>query len=456
MLTALLVLSAGALTGPVYAVSESVAVGDEVFLRGNYVEIGLRAKGTFGTNAAAPAGWHPRSGGGLGMGFVSNPQKDGWTIFDGDFFTPGSPTEDFAVEVDGVSQMNDTAGGTAVPGSLGTPFSTTLGEDNAVAVIWTGASHSGNLGIVRTFSVTENGLFIRMDTTLTNNTDSTMTDVYWSHGVDPDNDVTVGAGHSTTNTIDAQPAGFPGGSGIAATVSGTQEATGGANPDGSSLILHANDARARVAFGSWGIKDASDRWDGAGLTNAVGATNFQDDKVYLTFKFDTLGAGNSVSFTYFYGLADPTDSDSDGDGIIDVEDNCPFDPNPGQEDTDGDGIGDVCDPGTCGDIQCTILGTDANETLIGTIGDDVICGLGGNDRLYGSSGTDILCGGDGNDKLYGGGGSDWLQGGADNDKLYGGSSDDLLEGGDGDDRHYGGNGEDTCIDDDAGDSFSSC
>jgi Ca2+-binding RTX toxin-like protein len=118
--------------------------------------------------------------------------------------------------------------------------------------------------------------------------------------------------------------------------------------------------------------------------------------------------------------------------------------------------GDMIGIDTCGDIQCTILGTDANETLIGTIGDDVICGLGGNDRLYGSSGTDILCGGDGNDKLYGNSGSDWLQGDAGNDKLYGGSSDDLLEGGDGDDRHYGGNGEDTCIDDDAGDSFSSC
>ena len=36
--------------------------------------------------------------------------------------------------------------------------------------------------------------------------------------------------------------------------------------------------------------------------------------------------------------------DSDGDGIVDANDNCPSNANPGQENEDGDKFGDVCDP----------------------------------------------------------------------------------------------------------------
>jgi hypothetical protein len=40
----------------------------------------------------------------------------------------------------------------------------------------------------------------------------------------------------------------------------------------------------------------------------------------------------------------PPPLDTDGDGVPDGSDNCPFVPNPNQQDSDGDGIGDACEP----------------------------------------------------------------------------------------------------------------
>lgn len=43
-------------------------------------------------------------------------------------------------------------------------------------------------------------------------------------------------------------------------------------------------------------------------------------------------------------VTDPSQPDTDGDGVCDVLDNCPLVTNPAQADPDGDGLGSVCDP----------------------------------------------------------------------------------------------------------------
>ena len=60
-------------------------------------------------------------------------------------------------------------------------------------------------------------------------------------------------------------------------------------------------------------------------------------------------------------LGDVCDPDEDNDGVDDVDDNCPFDDNPDQTDLDEDGIGDVCDDSVIVFIRGEVNGDDVPE-----------------------------------------------------------------------------------------------
>ncbi len=111
---------------------------------------------------------------------------------------------------------------------------------------------------------------------------------------------------------------------------------------------------------------------------------------------------------------------------------------------------------------CTIMGTSDADVLVGTPGDDVICGFegadtiegrGGNDYIIGGPGDDLLAGNAGNDEIYGHAGEDRLFGGPGSDIVAGGGSDDLVRGGSGDDELHGGAGSDRLIGGDGDDDL---
>ncbi|MGH8896868.1 MAG: thrombospondin type 3 repeat-containing protein, partial [Egibacteraceae bacterium] len=70
--------------------------------------------------------------------------------------------------------------------------------------------------------------------------------------------------------------------------------------------------------------------------------------------------------------AEELSPDSDGDGILDLHDNCPSSANPDQADSDGDGVGDACEAGTGTDVSvakaCTPATVAPAATATCTIG----------------------------------------------------------------------------------------
>ena len=97
--------------------------------------------------------------------------------------------------------------------------------------------------------------------------------------------------------------------------------------------------------------------------------------------------------------------------------------------------------------------TTGDDESFGGDGDDTVLGGGGDDTTRGGEGDDLLRGGKGEDKAVGGSGDDTLRGGKDNDTLIGGEGADSLNGGKGADLFFadsgdtvrGGQGEDTAI-----------
>ena len=87
-------------------------------------------------------------------------------------------------------------------------------------------------------------------------------------------------------------------------------------------------------------------------------------------------------------------------------------------------------------------GTNGNDNLVGTQGNDLIIGNGGDDKVEALKGNDCIYGGDGNDRLNGNHGDDTIYGGNGNDDIYGNEGNDSLYGEAGNDKLYGNEGND--------------
>jgi gliding motility-associated-like protein len=282
--------------------SEAQMVGTNAYIKATSAEIGISGIGGFEgcpTSASPPlAGMHYRPATGY-FGFVANPQVNAWTTYDGDFFTPGTPENGWGIELGtGATYYgNNCAYLQQINGSI-TSWTHVF---NCYSADWVGNLTAGgtNLNIKINYFLQETDLFYTTTVTITNNTASTIPDMYYYRNLDPDNNQSISGDFTTQNTIVSQPT-----SGACNTAHVKATSSVPASQPMSYMGLAAVGANWRAGYGGFSNRDGSNMWTGAGFVQTVGSTNFADEAIYLAYRIQNLAPGASSTFKFVVILDD--------------------------------------------------------------------------------------------------------------------------------------------------------
>ncbi|HEU5078885.1 MAG TPA: putative Ig domain-containing protein [Opitutaceae bacterium] len=290
----------------------------ELFLGGNFLELGINPTGAFGThNTSKPAGFIGTSVRSQ-IGMVTD--LDGFgvgTAQSFDYFMPGSPFVGFAAgyKIGGVPTTGTNANSSASNVQSGMPATsltdtttgTTLGAKSIVTL-------GGKLQVTQEVSFGVNDKFFTILVTLKNISAGSLDSCRYTWIVDPDNVVDVGGDYTTDNTIVAT---FAAGDGKAI----VQGSTTSSDPVQANLVLYSTDNRARGFFGNASSVYDSIVYDTAPAKNA---TETQDDWIGMTWDVGTLAAGQSTSFSLYIAMSNQNLSDIE-DEISGSTNNAPTD-----------------------------------------------------------------------------------------------------------------------------------
>ncbi|MBF0296975.1 MAG: hypothetical protein HQL96_17460, partial [Magnetococcales bacterium] len=329
-------VSPSTLPGPHAATS-----GGELFLGGNYIELGIAALGSFGTSGAKPAGFTGTSvRTRVGMSF----DHDGFTQGSSsaiDFFLPGTPEERwtagyYSSGTPHIGTNSTLAGGADI--TMNALTNTSSGNTLSATVSGT---LTNTLQIQQAICFDVNARFFRNVVTLTNVSGATIDQVRFMRSFDPDNTVDVGGGSATVNTVVYQEAtkslvraqSSPGDA--YQTLTGTQ----------ATILYYSDDTRAQVAAYSAGYAGSTTDGktnDGFSIRNiydsgvydtapAAGTSYTADKGISITFDVGSLASNASATFTYYTSLdnrdvgsviasinawgGDPLVLDLDGNGL---------------------------------------------------------------------------------------------------------------------------------------------
>lgn len=356
--------------------AHSATQSGEVFLGGNYLEVGIGADGGFGTLGTKPAGFFATaSDSRVGLSNDADGFDNG-TDLRIDYFLPGTPEERWAIGYNG----SVTASHATLQGDSGGALSDVSlvdqsGGDTLQATF--AATVNGALRVQQVISFDANDKYFKNTVTLTNLTHSTMSDVRFMRSFDPDNTVYYGGDYTTINTVDRSVAADGYAVVSAQSLAGDAYYTASGGKQAAILLLSGDSHAYGSAFGFTNTDPyASDTTE-----QAKGYTVTTDGGIAMTYAGDSLAAGASVTFVYYTSL--------DAGNIDDIIQAI------------GEDEGFIC-PSTPNVIE----GTAAVDKITGTECCDEIYGFAGNDILKGQKGDDVIDGGKGMDKMYGGLGDD--------------------------------------------------
>ena len=175
-------------------------VGNDIFLKGNFVEVGISSNGCLSSSTAPPAGYNNTSSGGLGL--VYDNGNDGWTVGSpsksGDYFKPGTPFEGFIVKYNNEIYSNNINGDFQISGN-----NISLNETGDThTAIWEGLV-IGKFSVRQILEMKTNGTNIKFSVEITN-LSTTNADIYYSRVADPDQEAEITGTYLTNNTIVSQ------------------------------------------------------------------------------------------------------------------------------------------------------------------------------------------------------------------------------------------------------------
>ncbi len=297
-------------------------VGDQIFLKGKWVQVGVAPNGSLGSTRLPPAGmyncnsptfnfWDPGLGAFTGASnqrlmMVYDAGHDGFTVgtpaFFGDYSMPGTPYEGWGIQIAGAhseaqaqyylaSGASGFAGGASLTGN-NTAY---LNPSGKTIGVWNGTAGAGGpLQITQTTTLDTNASWVNMNVKFKNTSGATLTGVYYVRETDPDNDVMAGGPFTTVNTINYQNDYYH-----RVMVTGT-----GTFYTSQTLSLATKDCRAKCFIHSgWPSSTGTNLatlWASGGGGYTFSGTITSDVAIGLLFNLGNIAAGDSTEINYTY------------------------------------------------------------------------------------------------------------------------------------------------------------